>query len=166
MKMNPYTPDDYDKNLCLKPSFELYVILFFGIKDFLLVIIPAIASFKTKSTHLDYLSSLVQPEMFIADMMVIFVWLALINRRQGQNSLWMRIWNKGRMILAFSYSIQAVILAIEISMNVAKVPNWIKAIDFRLASLFAVTLFLLITLLRNKRIKETFLDWPEQKSAG
>jgi len=104
--------------------------------------------------------------MFIADMMVIFVWLALINRRQGQNGLWMRIWNKGRMILAFSYSIQAVILAIEISMSVANVSNSIKAIDFRLASLFAVTLFLLITLLRNKRIKETFLDWPEQKSAG
>jgi len=164
--MNKYSPDDYDKNLCLKPSFELYIIMVFGIKDFLLVLIPAIASFKTKSTSLDYLSDLVQPEMFIADIMVIFVWLALINRRKGQNRIWMRIWNKGRMILALSYSVQAVILAIEIYMNVANVSSWMKAIDFRLASLLALTLFFLSTLLRNKRIKKTFLDWPEQKSAG
>ena len=164
--MYRYDPAAYDKNLCLKPSFGLYLTLVFGIKDFLLVILPALASFKSKSTSLDYLANLVQPEMFIADLIVIVVWLALFNRNPDSKAVWKNIWSKGRLMLIVAFGIHAAILLVEQLYAFNGVSNWQRGLDLKLVYLLIINLIFLANLLTSQRIKDTFADWPRKESAG
>jgi len=163
--MNIYDPSAYDKNLCLKPSFGLYLTLVFGIKDFLLIILPALASFKSKSTNLDYLADLVQPEMFLADLVVIVVWLALLNRNPYAKVVWRNIWHKGRLILIVAFGIHAAMLLVEQLYAFNGVTNWQRGLDLKLIYLLVINLIFLANLLTSKRIKDTFADWPKKESA-
>ena len=159
--MNTYDPSAYDKNLCLKPSFGLYLTLVFGIKDFLLIILPALASFKSKSTSLDYLTDLVQPEMFIADLMVVVVWLALFNRNPDSKVVWENIWSKGRLMLILAFGIHAAILLVEQLYALNAVANWQRALDLKLVYLLIINLIFIANLSTSQRIKDTFADWPK-----
>ena len=163
--MNIYDPSAYDKNLCLKPSFGLYLTLVFGIKDFLLIILPALASFKSKSTSLDYLADLVQPEMFLADLMVILVWLALLNRDPNAKVLWRNVWSKGRLLLILAFSLHAAVLLGEQLYAINQVVNWQRALDIKLVYMLIINLIFLGNLLTSQRIKDTFADWPKRESA-
>ena len=164
--MNTYDPSAYDKNLCLKPSFGLYFALIFGIKDFLLVILPAFASFKSNSTSLDYLADLVQPEMFLADLIVILVWLALLNRDPNAKVLWRNVWSKGRLLLILAFSLHAAVLLGERLYAINQVVNWQRALDLKLVYMFIINLIFLANLLTSQRIKDTFADWPKRESAS
>ena len=164
--MNTFDPSAYDKNLCLKPSFGLYLTLVFGIKDFLLIILPALASFKSKSTSLDYLADLVQPEMFITDLLVIVVWLALFNRNADSKAVWNNIWSKGRLMLIVAFGIHAAILLVEQMYVFNAVANWQRALDLKIIYLLVINLIFLANLLTSQRIKDTFADWPKKESAG
>ena len=164
--MNTYDPSAYDKNLCLKPSFGLYLTLVFGIKDFLLIILPALASFKSRSTSLNYLADLVQPEMFITDLIVIVVWLALFNRNPDSKPVWKNIWSKGRLMLIVAFGIHAAILLGEQLYALNAVANWQRALDLKLVYLFVISLIFLANLLTSQRIKDTFADWPKKESAS
>ena len=160
-----YCPDDYDKNLCLKPSFGLFVILVLGVKDLLLVVIPPLAQFKSKSTALDYLSELVQPEMFLADLAVLIVWMALINRNPEASHFWRRIWLSGRTILAGAFLFQAIVLGLEIVIDLEPKSFVLRRIDMPLVATLAVVIGCVIGVLFSQRIKDTFKDWPEKKSS-
>ena len=164
--MSVYDPSDYDKSLCLKPSFGLYLTLIYGIKDFLLVILPALASFKSKSTSLDYLAGLVQPEMFVSDLIVIALWMALFNRNTEAKKIWQKIWSKGRVLLIAALGIQAIILLLEQLYLIVDVFNWQRALDVYLISLFVINFIFLVNLFTSRRIKDVFLDWPQKKSAS
>jgi len=157
-----YSPGDYDKYLCLKPSFALYLTLVFGVKDFLLVILPTLASFKSKATNLDYLASLVQPEMFITDMMVIAVWLALFNRNPDSNLLWKKIWLQGRLMLIAAFGLHALILLFEQLYVLYTLANWQRAIDIKMLYLLVVDAIFLANLLTSERISDTFPEWPKK----
>lgn len=159
--MKNYSPEDYNKHLCLKPSFGLYLTLVFGIKDFLLIILPVLASFKSKSTSLDYLADLVQPEMFIADLIVLVVWLALFNRNPNSKAVWKNIWPKGRLMLIVAYGIHAAILLVEQMYAFNAVTNWQRALDLKIIYLLIINLIFLANLLTSQRIKDTFADWPK-----
>ena len=164
--MKNYSPEDYDKYLCLKPSFGLYLTLVFGIKDFLFVILPSLASFKSKSTSLDYMADLVQPEMFIADLIVIVVWLALFNRNADSKAVWENIWSKGRLMLIVAFGIHASILLVEQLNALNAVANWQRGLDLKLIYLLIINLIFLANLITSQRIKDTFADWPKKESAG
>ena len=159
--MMNYSPEDYDKYLCLKPSFGLYLTLVFGIKDFLLVVLPALASFKSKSTTLDYLADLVQPEMFIADFIVIVVWLALFKRNPYSKAVWKNIWSKGRLMLILAFGIHASILLVEQLYAFNAVANFQRGLDLKIVYLLIINLIFLANLLTSQRIKDTFSDWPK-----
>jgi len=156
-----YSPEDYDKFFCLKPSFGLYLALIFGIKDFLLVILPAFASFKSNSTSLDYLAGLVQPEMFIADLIVILVWLALLNRSPNAKVVWKNIWSKGQLMLIVAFGIHAAILLVEQLYAFNAVANWQRGWDLKIIYLLVINLIFLANLLTSQRIKDTFTEWPK-----
>ena len=158
-----YSPEHYDKFFCLKPSFGLYLALIFGIKDFLLVILPAFASFKSNSTSLDYLAGLVQPEMFIADLMVIVVWLALFKRNPDSKVVWKNIWLKGRLILVVAFSVHVAILLVEQLYAFNAVANWQRALDLKLVYLLIINLIFIANLSTSQRIKDTFEEWPVAK---
>ena len=158
-----YSPDDYDKNLCLKPSFGLFVILVLGVKDLLLVVIPPLAQFKSKSTALDYLSELVQPEMFLADLAVLIVLMALVNRRPESKQYWRRIWLSGRAILIGAFSFQAIVLAFEILSDLESKSFVLRRLDMPLVATFAVVIGCVMAVLSSQRIKDTFKDWPDKK---
>ena len=160
-----YSPEDYDKFFCLKPSFGLYFALIFGIKDFLLVILPAFASFKSNSTSLDYLVGLVQPEMFIADLMVIVVWLALFKRNPDSKVVWKNIWSKGRLMLVVAFGVHVAILLVEQLYAFNAVANWQRALDLKLVYLLIINLIFIANLSTSQRIKDTFADWPKKESA-
>ena len=160
-----YSPEDYDKFFCLKPSFGLYLALIFGIKDFLLVILPAFASFKSNSTSLDYLAGLVQPEMFIADLMVIVVWLALFKRNPDSKVVWKNIWSKGRLMLVVAFGVHVAILLVEQLYAFNAVANWQRALDLKLVYLLIINLIFIANLSTSQRIKDTFADWPKKESA-
>ena len=159
-----YSPDDYDKYLCLKPSLGLYLTLVFGVKDFLLVILPALASIKSKGTSLDYLTGLVQPEMFITDMMVIVVWLALFNRNPDSKVLWRKIWLQGRLMLIVAFSLHALILLFEQLYALYTLANWQRAINIKILYLLVVDAIFLVNLLTSERIADTFSDWPKKNA--
>ena len=161
-----YSPEDYDKYFCLKPSFGLYLTLVFGIKDFLLIILPALASFKSNSTSLDYLAGLVQPEMFIADLIVILVWLALLNRSPNAKVVWKNIWSKGQLMLIVAFGIHAAILLVEQLYAFNAVANWQRGWDLKIIYLLVINLIFLANLLTSQRIKDTFADWPKKESAS
>jgi len=163
--MSQYTPDDFDKYSCLKPSFGLFLILFLGVKDLLLVVIPPLAQFKSKSTALDYLSELVQPEMFLADLAVLVVWMALINRRPEAKQYWRRIWSSGRAILIGAFSFQAIVLAFEILSNLESKSFVLRRLDMPLVTTLAVVIGCVMAVLLSQRIKDTFKDWPDIKSS-
>jgi len=156
-----YSPEDYDKYFCLKPSFGLYLTLVFGIKDFLLIILPALASFKSNSTSLDYLAGLVQPEMFIADLIVILVWLALLNRSPNAKVVWKNIWSKGQLMLIVAFGIHAAILLVEQLYAFNAVANWQRGWDLKIIYLLVINLIFLANLLTSQRIKDTFTEWPK-----
>ena len=164
--MKIYDPNAYTKELCLKPSFGLYLTLVFGVKDFLLVILPVLASFKSKSTSLDYLADLVQPEMFIADLIVIVVWLALFNRNPDSKAVWKNIWSKGRLMLIVAFGIHAAILLVEQLYAFNASANWQRALDLKIIYLLVINLIFLANLLTSQRIKDTFADWPKKESAS
>jgi len=156
-----YSPEDYNKYFCLKPSFGLYLTLVFGIKDFLLIILPALASFKSNSTSLDYLAGLVQPEMFIADLIVILVWLALLNRSPNAKVVWKNIWSKGQLMLIVAFGIHAAILLVEQLYAFNAVANWQRGWDLKIIYLLVINLIFLANLLTSQRIKDTFTEWPK-----
>ena len=67
--MNQYTPDDFDKNSCLKPSFGLYFAILFSMKDVVLIIVQVLSKLKANggSDRLAYFEDLVQPEMILVN---------------------------------------------------------------------------------------------------
>ena len=123
------------------------------------------ASFKSKSTSLDYLADLVQPEMFLADLMVILVWLALLNRDPNAKVLWRNVWSKGRLLLILAFSLHAAVLLGEQLYAINQVVNWQRALDIKLVYMLIINLIFLGNLLTSQRIKDTFADWPKRESA-
>ena len=157
-----YSLDDFDKHSCLKPPLSLYVFFLIGMKNIILILLPAITSIKTRSSNLDYFRELVQPEMLIADLLVLVVFLSLIFRKPGAKEIWQKVWRKGRFILiaAFSYQL-SIVLPYQLHKLAGPGRVWYHESDFIQLAIIAGYIVVLIGLIRSKRMKDTFADWPE-----
>lgn len=155
-----YTPDDYDRYSSLKPSFGLYLTLFFGIKNVLLILIPFVASIKRKVQHLDYLQDLVQPVMLVSDVIVLIVVIALIKRNPESNVFWKGVWQNGRLLINVALIYQLVMLGIQVLIEIGT-DRYIQINTVMPMFYFMfITLLFILNLNTSKRIKDTFLDWP------
>ena len=101
--------------------------------------------------------------MFLADLAVLVVWMALINRNPEAKYFWKRIWLSGRIILVGAFSFQAIVLVFEILSDLESKSFVLRRLDMPLVATFAVVIGCVMAVLFSQRIKDTFKDWPDKK---
>ena len=158
-----YTPDDFDKNFCLKPPVFLFFALLYGIKDLIFIIVPSVVSFVTKSSSLDYVENLIQPEMFVTDVLVLLVIISLVKRKDGAHNSWRMVWRYGRLILSLVFLLHFSIYIYGLS-ELDSVHRVMKHLDLKGISFSILDIVCLAYIFFSQHVKDTFNDWPSNKT--
>lgn len=159
-----YTPDDYDKHSCLKPSFGLYVAILFSMKDVVLIIVEALSKLKAKGgpNRLEYFEDLVQPEMILVNIIGLLLFVSLMKREPKEQGFWKKVSKNGRLLLVAALSLHLVILGIEQALQMSEAYRWSKGISMPLIYMMFVDLIFIIYASSSSRVKDVFADWPTQ----
>jgi len=167
MKMNQYTPDDYDKYSCLKPSVGLYVTIIYSMKDVVFIIVEALSKLKAKGgpNRLEYFEDLVQPEMILVNIIGLLLFVSFIKREPKEQGFWKKVSKNGRMLLIAALSLHLVILGIEQALQMSEAYRWSKGISMPLIHMLFVDAIFIFYAVSSHRVKDTFADWPKSDSA-
>jgi len=158
-----YTPDDYDRHSCLKPSVGLYVAILFSMKDVVLIIVEALSKLKAKGgpNRLEYFEQLVQPEMIIVNLLALLLLVSFMKRKPTEQGVWKKISSNGRKILLIALSLHFVILGIEQAISINEVYRWDKGISVQLIYMMFIDILFIAYVSTSQRIKDVFADWPK-----
>ena len=163
-----YTPDDYDKHSCLKPSLGLYIAILFSMKDVVLIIVEALSQLKAKGgpNRLEYFQDLVQPEMIIVNIIGLLLFMSFMKREPKEQGFWKKISENGRLLLIFALSLHLAILGVEQALQMSEAYRWYKGINMSLIYMMFVDLIFILYAASSQRVRDTFADWPNRKLAG
>lgn len=162
--MAAYDLDSYDKYLVLKPSIGLIFVMFYGIRHFVLVLIPIFTSLKgNNNLHSNLSSTLFSPEMLIGDIVILPLLIAWGRRIPEAKAFWKQIWKNGRVILTIGFAIQIVLTVIS-----GILPNLTSSYSHNhiIPATIAYVIFNIIIISyiwRTQRVKEVFMQWPEKE---
>jgi len=160
-----YTPDDYDKYSCLKPSVGLYIAILFSMKDIVLIIVEAVSKLKAKggSNRLEYFADLVQPEMILVNIIGLLLFVSIIKREPKEQGIWKKISTNGRSLLIAALSLHLVILGIEQFLQMSEAYRWSKGVNMPLIYMMLIDLIFILYAGSSSRVRDVFADWPEIK---
>jgi uncharacterized membrane protein len=138
--------------------------MLYGIRHFILVLIPIFTSLKgNNSIHSDLSSTLFSPEMLLGDLVILPLLIAWGRRIPEAKRHWKKIWNNGRVILTVGFLIQIILLLIT-----GLLPNINSGFSHNhiVPATIAYMIFnaiLVVYIWRTQRIKDVFMEWPEKE---
>jgi hypothetical protein len=160
-----YTPDDYDKHSCLKPSVGLYVAILYSMKDVVLIIVEALSKLKAKGgpNRLEYFEDLVQPEMILVNIIGLLLFVSIIKREPKEQGIWKKIFTNGQSLLIAALSLHLIILGIEQFLQMSEAYRWSKGVSMPLIYMMFVDAIFILYVASSQRVKDTFTDWPKMQ---
>jgi len=157
-----YTPDDYDQNMCLKPSFGMALTLFIGIRHIVMALVPIILEMRNSDSNMSFISDLASPIFIAGDLSALAVIIAWSRRMPNASKIWERIWRKGKLLLLVSFLIQAIAFTyLSVIPEISNLSSGKRLSLFPFYYLF-LTLIFIYYISASQRIKDVFADWPQK----
>ncbi|MGB5338908.1 MAG: DUF2919 family protein [Gammaproteobacteria bacterium] len=164
-----YGFSDYDKHLSLKFSAELWLVILYFLRPYILMVSGIRMGRGSSGVEGAWgLKEMVYPDDFslfigvAATIPVLFVLFAWIKRKPGASDLVRKIWRNGVKILLVSAVLNVLILFIPLLLGIHQkltTGGWVQ---------LGVSLVVVWFLFSNRRVKDTFADFPAEEvdSAG
>jgi len=158
-----YSFNDYDKYMSLKPEFELWLIIVYFLRPFIMKISTIQMGFGAKSDSVSGLKDLVYPNdfgffiAFLATIPVLLLIMVYMKRKPGASGWVRKIWHKGKQLLLATAVFNMVIIFIPFLMDLT---HKINMLGWGQLAIAAYIVFYLYT---TQRVKDTFADFPKDE---
>ena len=156
-----YSFSDYDKYMSLKLDLEMWLIIVYFLRPFILKVSTIQMGRGAKSDSVSGLKDLVYPNdfgffiAFLATIPVLILVFAYVKRKPGASGLVRKIWHNGRMLLVATAVLNLIIIFIPFLMDLTyriNILGWAQ---------LAIAVFILFYLYTTQRVKDTFADFPK-----
>jgi hypothetical protein len=163
-----YSFSDYDKYMSLKLDFEVWLIIVYFLRPFIMKVSTIQMGRGTKSDSVSGLKDLVYPDdfgffiAFLAAIPVLLLVLSYAKRKPGASGLVRKIWHNGRTLLLVTAVLNIVIIFVPFLMDLTHSINM-----FGWAQL-AIAIYIIFYLYTKQRVIDTFADFPadDPEAAG
>ena len=159
-KVYPFTA--YDKHMSLKLDSNMWLIMVYFLRPFIMKISTIQMGRGAKSDSVSGLKDLVYPNdfgfflAFIATMPVLILIFAYAKRKPGASELIQSIWRNGRNLLVVAAAVNIVVIFIPFVMNLT---HSINAYGW---GQLGVAIGIIFYLYQSKRVTDTFGDFPKE----
>lgn len=156
-----YTFSDYDKYMSLKPNFDMWLIVAYFLRPFILQISTIQMGRGAKSDSVSGLKDLVYPDDFglfiaiAATIPVLLLMFAYAKRKPGASRLVRKIWHGGRTLLLVTAVLNVVIIFVPFVLDLTHSINMLGW------GQLAIALYIIFYLYTAQRVKDTFADFPK-----
>jgi len=156
-----YSFSDYDKYMSLKLDLEMWLIIVYFLRPFILKVSTIQMGRGAKSDSVSGLKDLVYPNdfgffiAFLATIPVLILVFAYAKRKPGASGLVRKIWHNGSMLLVVTAVLNLIIIFIPFLMDLTyriNILGWAQ---------LAIAVFILFYLYTMQRVKDTFADFPK-----
>lgn len=163
-----YSFSDYDKYMSLKLDFDVWLIVAYFLRPFILKISTIQMGRGTKSDSVSGLKELVYPNdfgffiAFLATIPVILLVLVYAKRKPGAAEWVRKIWRNGKLLLVVTAVLNIIIIFVPFLMDLTHRINMLGW------GQLAIAVYILYYLHTSQRLKDTFADFPkgEPEDAG
>ena len=156
-----YSFSDYDKYMSLKLDLEVWLIIAYFLRPFILKISTIQMGRGAKSGSVSGLKDLVYPNdfgffiAFLATIPVLILVFAYAKRKPGASGLVRKIWHNGSKLLVVTAVLNLIIIFIPFLMDLTYRINMLGWAQL------AIAVFILFYLYTTQRVKDTFADFPK-----
>lgn len=156
-----YSFNDYDKYMSLKLDFELWLIIVYFLRPFIMKISTIQMGRGAKSDSVSGLKDLVYPNdfgffiAFLATIPVLLLIMVYMKRKPGASGWVRKIWHKGKQLLLATDVFNMVIIFIPFLMDLT---HKINMLGWGQLAIAAYIVFYLYT---TQLVKDTFADFPK-----
>ena len=156
-----YSFSDYDKYMSLKPGLEVWLIIAYFLRPFILKISTIQMGRGAKSGSVSGLKDLVYPNdfgffiAFLATIPVLILVFAYAKRKPGASGLVRKIWHKGRMLLIVTAVLNLIIIFVPFLVDLTYRINMLGWVQL------AIAVYIIFYLYATQRVKDTFADFPK-----
>lgn len=159
-----YSFNDYDKYMSLKLDFELWLIIVYFLRPFIMKVSTIQMGRGAKSDSVSGLKDLVYPNdfgfflAFLATIPVLLLIVVYLKRKPGASGWVRKIWHKGKQLLLATAVLNMIIIFIPFLMDLT---HKINMLGWGQLAIAAYIVFYLST---TQRVKDTFADFPKDES--
>jgi hypothetical protein len=156
-----YSFSDYDKYMSLKPGLEVWLMIAYFLRPFILKISTIQMGRGAKSGSVSGLKDLVYPNdfgffiAFLATIPVLILVFAYAKRKPGASGLVRKIWHKGRMLLIVTAVLNLIIIFVPFLVDLTYRMNMLGWVQL------AIAVYIIFYLYTTQRVKDTFADFPK-----
>ena len=156
-----YTFSDYDKYMSLKPDFEMWLIIMYFLRPFILEISTIQMGRGAKSDSVSVLKDMVYPDdfglfiAFLATLPVIILLVAYIKRKPAASRLVRKVWHSGKTLLVVTAMLNVIIVFVPFVLDLTHSINMLGW------GQLAIALYIIFYLYTTPRVKDTFADFPK-----
>ncbi|MDH3830296.1 MAG: DUF2919 domain-containing protein [Gammaproteobacteria bacterium] len=156
-----YTFSDYDKYMSLKPNFDMWLIMVYFLRPFIMKISTIQMGRGTKSGSVSGLKDMVYPNdfgffiAFLATVPVILLLFSYMKRKPGASRLIRKIWHSGRALLVVTAVLNVIIIFVPFLLDLTHSINMLGW------GQLAIALYIIFYLYTTQRVKDTFADFPK-----
>ena len=156
-----YSFSDYDKYMSLKPDFEMWLMIVYFLRPFILKVSTIQMGRGAKSGSVSGLKDMVYPNdfgffiAFLATIPVLVLVFAYAKRKPGASGLVRKIWHKGRMLLIVTAVLNLIIIFVPFLVDLTYRINMLGWVQL------AIAVYVIFYLYSTQRVKDTFADFPK-----
>jgi len=156
-----YSFSDYDKYMSLKPGLEVWLIIAYFLRPFIMKISTIQMGRGAKSGSVSGLKDMVYPNdfgffiAFLATIPVLILVFAYAKRKPGASGLVRKIWHKGRMLLIVTAVLNLIIIFVPFLVDLTYRINMLGWVQL------AIAVYIIFYLYTTQRVKDTFADFPK-----
>jgi len=156
-----YSFSDYDKYMSLKLDFEVWLIIAYFLRPFILKVSTIQMGRGAKSDSVSGLKDLVYPNdfgffiAFLATIPVLLLVFSYAKRKPGASGLVRKIWHNGRKLLIVTAVLNMIIIIVPFLMDLTHRINMLGWAQL------AIAIFIIYYLYATQRVKDTFADFPK-----
>lgn len=156
-----YTFSDYDKYMSLKPDFEMWLMIVYFLRPFILKVSTIQMGRGAKSDSVSGLKDLVYPNdfgffvAFLATIPVLLLVFAYAKRKPGASELVRKIWHKGRMLLVTTAALNLAVIFAPFLVDLTYRINMLGWAQLVIAT------GIIFYLYGKQRVQDTFADFPQ-----
>ncbi len=156
-----YSISDYDKYVCLKPGFKIWLVIVYFLHPYILFLSTIQMGRGQKNASVSWLKDTLYPDDFgfflacIVALPVISLIIAYIKRKPGASAFIKKLWRNGLKILISVAVLNIVILFVPTKSGATYHITTIYMVQL------VIAVIIIIFLYSSKRVKDTFADFPE-----
>jgi hypothetical protein len=158
-----YSFSDYDKYMSLKLDFEMWLMIVYFLRPFIMKVSTIQMGRGAKSDSVSGLKDLVYPTdfgffiAFLATIPVLLLVYAYAKRKPGASGLVRKVWEKGRTLLVVTAVLNVLIIFIPFLLDLTHKINMLGWAQL------AIAVFIIYYLYTTQRVQDTFADFPEDE---